>query len=318
MNLKPFTPFEPVHADQIPHGEQWIAQVKWDGVRVLTYYDGQTVRLFNRKLHERTFHYPEVAAIDTYCNADSVVLDGEVIALGEDGKPSFHDVMHRDGIRRLERVQTAAKKTPISYMIFDVVYYNNEWIHNKPLRERLALLNEIITPNEQIQVVPSIAESEQLMEVMEQQNMEGIIVKDLNSPYQVKGKDKRWRKIKNYRDINAVIGGVTLRDGIVNAMLLGCYDQKGHFWYIGHAGAGKLKKSDWQELTKQIDSFKIEERPFFNKPSREKEAIWFEPRLSVKVQFMEWTKRLTLRQPTIQAFVDAEPEECMITTEFVT
>lgn len=317
MNLEPFTPFEPIHADQIPEGEQWISQVKWDGVRILTYYDGQTVRLFNRKLNERSSHYPEISAIETYCKAHSVILDGEVIALGEDGKPSFHKVMRRDGIRRLERVQDAARRIPISYMIFDVVFCDNEWKNKWPLHDRLALLNDIIAPNEQIQIVPSMAEGKNLLQVIKQQNMEGVVVKDLNSQYQIEGKDQRWRKIKNYRDVNAVVGGMSMRNGVVNALLLGCYDQKGQLWYIGHAGTGKLRKADWRIVVNQIQRLTIKERPFFNKPNREKEAIWVKPRLAVKVRFMEWTKRLTLRQPSIQAFVDVDPNECILTNEFV-
>lgn len=311
MPLQPIHPFEPVKADYIPEGEQWISQVKWDGVRILTYYDGENVQLFNRKLHERSFHYPEITTIQAFCKAKSVILDGEVIALGEDGKPSFHEVMRRDGIRRTERVKELTKQVPISYMIFDVLYCNGEWKIRLPLKDRLDLLQQTIVPNDQIQIVPSFPNGEDLYAAVKQQDLEGIVVKDLNSEYLINGKDNRWQKIKNYKDILAVVGGVTLRYGIVNALLLGLYDQKGQLWYIGHVGTGKLKKSEWRELTENIADLVIIDRPFFNKPEREKEALWLKPLLAVKIQFMEWTKGDTLRQPSIQAFVDVTPEECV-------
>jgi bifunctional non-homologous end joining protein LigD len=81
---------EPKISDSIPAEKSWIGQAKWDGVRVLTYYDENEVTLFNRKKHERTYHYPELIEIQRYCRASSVILDGEIIALGSDGKPSFH------------------------------------------------------------------------------------------------------------------------------------------------------------------------------------------------------------------------------------
>lgn len=312
MNINPFIPFEPIRTDQIPEGDQWVAQVKWDGVRILTYYDGKNIRLFNRKLNERSFQYPELSNVNSYCTARSVILDGEVIALGDDGKPSFHKVMRRDGIRRLERVNEVKKHIPIFYMIFDVIYCNNEWKNNFTLKDRLDLLQHVILPNEHIQVVPTHSNGRTLFEAIKQQDMEGIVVKDLNSQYLINGKDNRWQKVKNYKDIIAVVGGVTLRYGVVNAFLLGLYDKKGQLWYIGHVGTGKLKRSEWKDLTERISSMIIKDRPFFNKPERLKDAIWINPQITVKVQFMEWTMGHTLRQPSIQAFVNVPPEECVL------
>src|SRR5690554_3511576 len=104
MRLKLITPFEPMSKTTIPKGKEWIYETKWDGTRIITYFDGKEVRLFNRKRNERTNHYPELKDIRAYCNSESVILDGEVIALGETGHPSFKEVMKRDAIRRMEKV----------------------------------------------------------------------------------------------------------------------------------------------------------------------------------------------------------------------
>src|SRR5262245_27203730 len=95
LELRPVVPFEPVSTDAMPFGNQWVAQIKRDGVRVLTYFDGKEVRLINRKLNDRTLQYPEISNIRSYSSANSVILDGEVISL-KDGKPSFHEIMRRD------------------------------------------------------------------------------------------------------------------------------------------------------------------------------------------------------------------------------
>ncbi|HHY21890.1 MAG TPA: DNA ligase [Bacilli bacterium] len=310
--LKPIVPFEPVFFEEIPMGDEWIAQVKWDGVRMLTYFDGQVVQLFNRRQRERTHIFPELTEISSFTSAKSLILDGEVIALGEDGKPSFHEVMKRDGIRRLERVKDVMQLVPVYYMLFDILYYNGEFVTNLPLKERLELLSEIIEPNDKIQLVPAQNEGQTLFEVVKQHNLEGIVCKNLTSRYIINGKNSDWRKIKNYQDVIAVIGGVTYRAGVVNSMLLGLYDDQNQFWYIGHVGTGKLTKNEWREFTKVIEPLKIEHKPFINSPERVKNAQWLRPLLTVKVQYIEWTGGRSLRQPSIQAFVDHSPQKCKL------
>ena len=308
MKLKPIVPFEPVSTDKIPGGDNWIAQIKWYGVRVLTYYDGHEVKLYNRKLNERTFHYPELTEIKSYCKANSVILDGEVLALNNEGRVSFHAVMRRDGLRRLERVKQVQKEVPVIYMIFDVIYFNGQWINEWDLEKRMEILSDIIIPKENIQLVNSYRDKENLFNVIVQKEMEGVVIKDLRSKYLIGGKNSQWQKKKNYQDIVAAVGGATLRDGIVNALLLGMEDNKGNLWYIGHAGTGKLSKQDWQQLTQIIKPLIQEHMPFINKPERVKETIWLKPRIKVKVQYIEWTEGYTLRQPSIQAFVNESPD----------
>ncbi|MBA4495151.1 RNA ligase family protein [Paenactinomyces guangxiensis] len=311
MQLKPVIPFEPINTDPLPDGPQWVAQVKWDGVRVLTYYDGDEVRLFNRKLNERTVHYPELVKVSEYCSARSVILDGEIIAL-KDGKPSFYKVMKRDGITKLSNVITVMKNIPITYMIFDVLYFNDQWVISHSLAERQKILSEIIKPKDYVQLVENFDDAKALYEVIKAQEMEGLVVKDLSSSYLINGKDQRWRKKKFYKDLIAVVGGVTLRDTIVNSLLLGLFDHDGRLWYIGHAGTGRLTQKDWYELTKSIKPLIESTMPFVNKPPRSKQTIWLKPEITVKVNFTEWIDGHTLRQPSIQAFVDIPPQECLL------
>jgi bifunctional non-homologous end joining protein LigD len=313
--VEPIKPMEPKSSEIIPEGSDWLAQVKWDGVRILTYFDGKEARLFNRKINERTRHYPEIADIKSFCKADSVILDGEVIALGKDGKPSFNQVLRRDLISRMEKIEIMRRNVPITYMIFDVPFYNGEWINDSPLQERIDLLNKIIIPNPCVQLVTSHEDGKTLFEVIKKQGMEGIMMKKIDSPYLIGQKKDLWVKVKNYRDVIAVIGGFTLREGIVNAILLGMYDKQGKLFYIGHSGTGKMAKSEWRELTERLQPLEMKERPFVNKPERHKEAKWILPKITVKIKFAEWTPDMILRQPSIQGFVNIPPEECLLNEE---
>jgi bifunctional non-homologous end joining protein LigD len=311
MSMQPIVPFEPISTDQYPEGPNWVAQVKWDGVRVLTYYDGRELKLFNRKLNERTFHYPELSDISEYCMARSVILDGEIIAL-KDGKPSFYEVMKRDGITKLNKARYLANTIPITYMIFDILFYNDQWVTSNTLLERQKILEDIIVPNNCTHLVENFYEIKALFDVIKKQNMEGILIKDLSSIYLINGKDRRWRKKKFYKDLIAVVGGVILKNNIVNSLLLGLYDRNGHFIYIGNVGSGKFTQKDWHDFTQGIQPFIQSTVPFANKPSRLKEATWLKPIITVKIKFTDWTESHGLRQPNIQAIVNVSPEECVL------
>lgn len=311
MKFAPVKPFEPIMTDVLPSGDNWIAQIKWDGVRMLVYNDGEETELINRKGNKRTPQYPELWDTSVYCKAESVILDGEIIAL-VGGVPSFHQVMKRDGLRQEQQIRARVRQIPIVYMVFDILYCNGEWVTSKPLRERQALLQEMLIPGPHVQLVPSYSDLPLLHDISRQHRLEGIVVKDVSSAYAIDGKDKRWQKLKNIMDLNAVVGGVTYRDGIVNALLLGLYDEDGRLIYIGHAGTGKLGVADWRRITEEAAGMIQKERPFANQPERHKGAVWIRPRWVVKVNFLEWTVYGTLRQPSIQAFVDVLPEECRL------
>ncbi|MDG5786949.1 RNA ligase family protein [Evansella sp. AB-P1] len=313
--MKPIIPFEPISSTKIPNEKEWIYQIKWDGVRILTYFDGKEINLRNRKQNERTHHFPELIDLPSYCNAKSVILDGEVIALNKHGHPSFREVMRRDAIRRMDRVQHMINEVPVYYMVFDIVYLNGKWVNLLPLTERIEILASIIKPNNHVQLTTSHDDGNTLFDVTKEKGMEGILAKKLTSSYKLGGKDEAWLKIKNFQDVIAVIGGVTYRNGIVNAVLLGLYDQDGHLHYIGHAGTGKLSVSDWRTITDFVEPLIMETRPFINEPERRKNTKWLQPKLTVKIQFIEWPKGGSIRQPSIQAFVNVPPEECRLTNK---
>ncbi|GFN29829.1 ATP-dependent DNA ligase [Paenibacillus xylaniclasticus] len=307
--MKAVVPFEPILTDRVPQGSSWVSQIKWDGVRMLTYYDGSHVRLMNRSLNERTLQYPELTDIRQYCSSKSVILDGEIIALDR-SRPSFHLVMRRDSVRKAAHVARAVQEVRITYMVFDILYLNGQWVTDRTLQQRQQLLAETIKPTGEVQLVQNIQDGESLFSVMKQHEMEGIVCKDLTSTYIVNGKDARWQKKKVIRDLVAVVGGVTMRDGRVNALLLGLYDDNGELIYIGHAGTGRLTVNDWTAVTAIADSIRTHSKPFKNTPERSAAAIWLKPLLKVKINYMEWSPHRILRQPSIQAFVEKQDSEC--------
>ncbi|KAA8747258.1 MULTISPECIES: RNA ligase family protein [Paenibacillus] len=309
--FKPLIPFEPISRDTLPTGPQWIAQVKWDGVRMLAYEDGHELRLVNRRLHDRTAQYPELVTPRNLCSGSSYILDGEVIALDPDtGKPSFYHVLRRDRMSRPEGIAQAIHQIPVTYMVFDILFYEGKWVTDQPLADRQRLLHEVLNTAPHVQEVTNTLDAASLLTVMRQHQMEGIVCKDLTSSYGIQGKDQRWQKVKIMHDVYAMIGGVTYRSGIVNAVAVGVYDGP-DFVYIGHVGTGKLNSNTWRELTHQVEPLIRQDRPFNNVPERSAETTWVEPRIGVKVQYMELTHHNTLRHPSIQTFAEVTREDCL-------
>lgn len=308
--MKPIKPFEPILTDAIPKGDQWIAQVKWDGTRIITYYNGEKTQLFNRKKNERTKQYPELLPPSSYIKTKNCILDGEVIAF-QDGKPSFYEVMKRDRVRNLDRVNQLQQEIPITYMIFDILFADDQWLLDKSLQERQQILEESIIENEVVRLVESFSDTEGLFKVCEEHQLEGIVCKDLESTYVIDGKDSRWRKRKKEQDIIAVVGGVTLKNKTVHSLHLGLFDKIGNLIYIGSAGSGKLTAKDWIAITKAIEAIIIKDNPFSN-PIEVKDGIWLRPALTVKISFLEWTDGRTLRHPVIESFVTVPIEECKL------
>lgn len=310
MTLQPIIPFEPLRTDHVEHGSDWIAQVKWDGVRMLVYHDQANTQIFNRHQHERTLQYPELTYVQSYTKSTSFIVDGEVIAL-EQGKPSFQTVMKRDMAKKEQKIAQLVSKLPILYMIFDILYLDGAWVTSLPLVERSRLLRENFNETATVKLVPSYPDPQQLWHAVQQQDLEGIVIKDLTSSYPIGGKDGRWLKLKKQHDLNAVVGGVAIRNGQVHSLLLGLHDQQGNLHYIGHAGTGKFPKDTWRTLTEWLPKLQQAENPFVNVVERTNTAVWIKPSLTVKVHFLEWTKGKTLRQPIIQSFVSVPPEQCV-------
>ncbi|AET58637.1 ATP dependent DNA ligase [Paenibacillus terrae HPL-003] len=311
MELEPIIPFEPARMQNLPSGTNWVAQVKWDGVRILHYCDGNESRLFNRKLNERTLQYPELLDTNSFCKAGSVILDGEVIAF-DNTKPSFHEVMKRDRLKQEQSIKHSLNITPVTYMIFDILFYNGTWVTDKSLEFRQQLLDQIIVPRNNIQIVQNFSDGTALFNLMGQYQMEGVVYKDISSKYRINGKDARWRKHKIVNDLFAVVGGITRSNHIVNSLLLGLYTDEDDFIYIGSAGTGKLTRHDWAFLTEQTNKIVSTKCPFSNDPEKSKDVIWVKPELTVKVEYLEFTSGGTMRHPSIQTIIDVDKNECTI------
>jgi bifunctional non-homologous end joining protein LigD len=313
--IEPVVPMQPVQVDEPFDDPRWLYQIKWDGVRMLSYMDSDGVRLVNRKLNDHTVKYPDLtAALPGQVRAESLILDGEIVGFGEDGKPAFSAALKRDLVKSADKAQMLARTRPAYYMVWDLLYLNGQWLLDEPLSRRQQRLAEVLEPGTNIKLVDSHESGTALFRVMQEQGMEGIVAKEREGIYHLGQYNPTWKKIKYYRHLHAVVGGVSVKNGLVNSLLLGLYHEE-QLLYIGRAGTG-LDNAMIRALTQFVNGLPPQKPPFQNPPRITETAyerlVWFPVQLVVEVRFMEWTSDLTLRAPVVLGFCERETKTCTL------
>lgn len=298
MTIPPFYPMEPVIAEQPFDSERHIFQVKWDGVRCLAYADTGGVRLFNRRLNEKTTQYPELLeALQDM--PPGTVLDGEIVAPGQDGKPSLYRVLERDQLKSPASIHAQRKSIPIIYMAFDVIFYKGKCIAGEPLVKRQEMLKELIHPGDCIHLVESITgRGRALFDAVSKEGMEGIVAKEAQSPYLIGKKNRLWQKIKSWREMEALVCGWVKENGRLRSLIFGEM-QGGEIVYIGNASSGLGEK--YRQQFQRYLSAEYGDRlpcPFTAVPAV-KGAVWTLPEIKLRVRFLEWSGDYKMRNPVI-------------------
>lgn len=298
-------PMEPRPGEGPFDNPGYFFQIKWDGVRMLAFWEAGRVSLQNRKGHRRTEQYPELQALGELIKAKEALFDGEVVVM-EGGKPSFPRVIQRDFCRKGRSIAALAKARPCTYCLFDLLYLDGEDLTGRPLRERLEILTGIVKSESPVYLNENFSEGTALYRQVEKLGLEGIVAKMKESPYLLGQKTGHWLKIKPRRRLLCIVGGLTVSGGAVGALLLGGL-RGDDLLYIGRAGSG-LSRQDLITLRDYAARHAVPEPPFVN-PPREKGRLWLEPRLTVHIEFAEWTGDMRLRAPTVTGFSNRPPEE---------
>lgn len=311
--IEPVVPMQPVQVDEPFDDARWLYQIKWDGVRMLAYADPNSLRLVNRKLRDHTFKYPDLTAqLQASVRLTSWVLDGEIIGLGAEGKPAFSSALKRDLVKSADKAQQLSRTQPAYYMVWDLLYADGKWLVDQPLAQRQERLFRALEPSQNIQLVDSHSSGTELFRVMQEQGMEGIVAKEREGLYHLGVYHQTWKKIKHYRVLHAIVGGVLVKNGLANSLLLGLYQEE-QLLYIGRAANG-LDSQMIQALTQFVQQLPPQPAPFHQPPRHVSTAyekvVWLPPQLVVEVRFLEWTSELTLRSPIVLGFREHAAKTC--------
>lgn len=260
----------------------------------MAYADG-TLRLINRHLNERTDQYPEI--VEALAGLpEGTVLDGELVALGGNGKPDFYRVMKRELCKAPGKIADLRRRVPAFYMVFDVIAWGGEDYTGRPLTERQKRLTELPGSNH-VGVVESVpGRGRALWALVEEQDLEGIVAKRADSPYLIGVKSELWKKIKVWRSMEGLVGGWSEETGRVRSLALGIREEEG-LLYIGNVGTG-FTEAQWKAIGDYLKTANGPDAacPFTNRP-KDKTLRWARPELTVTVRYREIGSDGRLRHP---------------------
>jgi bifunctional non-homologous end joining protein LigD len=298
--------------------DEWAYEFKWDGVRTVAYVDGGRVRVLSRTDRDTTSSYPELRGLGEALGSLQVVLDGEIVALDETGRPSFEALQPRMNTSEPGRVRRLADSIPVTYMIFDVMHLDGHSALKIPYSERRRLLDGLGLAGPHWATPPSETGGGAVMlKAARDAGLEGIVAKRLDSPYRPGARDPSWLKVKNFRTQSVVIGGWAAGqghlEGDLGALLVGI-PGRGGLDYAGRVGTG-FDAAERSALRGRLSSLARDTSPFARAvPRSEATGVrWAEPELVGEVRFSEWTRSGRLRQPAWRGLrPDQRPEEVVV------
>ena len=301
--------------------EQWAFEVKWDGVRAICHSEPGRMRLHSRNLLDITPRYPEVGRLNRALSHHRAILDGEIVALDAEGKPSFGALQRRMHVGSDSTVRRLAKETPVTYIIFDLLWLDGHSLMDLPYTERRARLAELELGDEGRWRVPDyvVGHGEQLLAATEQQGLEGVIAKRLDSKYEPGRRTPSWLKIKNVDRQEVVVGGWVPGDGKrrdrIGALLVGVRDDNGELRHVGRVGTG-FTEAELDRLAEKLRPLERADSPFApGGPKIPRGAVFAEPELVAEVEFREWTDGGQLRAPSYKGLRDDKPAQLVVREE---
>ncbi|MEY2436393.1 MAG: bifunctional non-ous end joining protein LigD, partial [Acidimicrobiaceae bacterium] len=294
-------PMKAVSGELPADDEGWAYEIKWDGMRVLAVVEGDSVRLRSSNGKDATGSYPELAALADSLDGHTVLLDGEVVAFDDEGRPSFGRLQQRMHVTGPEVARRVAE-TPILYVVFDLLHFDGNDTMPLPYLDRRFLLSEVVEPGDHWQVPGhQIGDGASLLQATKDRGLEGVMAKRVDSVYLPGKRSPAWRKVKARRRQEMVIGGWQpgegRREGVIGSVLVGHYED-GRLRFAGKVGTG-FSDRELQRLTDLFASLATDECPFDPPPPRliARTAHWLRPELVAEVEFAEWTGDGSLRHP---------------------
>jgi bifunctional non-homologous end joining protein LigD len=292
--------------DRLPTGDEWLYEVKWDGYRALGYVRGGEAKLVSRNGNDLTGRFPEIArSLARTVKSPECVVDGEVCALDENGRPSF------------SAMQQGKPGTPIVYEVFDLLELDGEPVLDRPLRERRERLERLLDRGQTtVQLSGAFDDGDALLTAATEQHLEGVMAKKIESRYAEGRRTRDWLKVKTHGEQEFVIVGYTKGEGrraqSFGSLVL-AVNEGGTLRWVGNVGTGFTEKTI-AELLDALEPLRIDESPLAVVPKmpkvRKSDVVWVRPTLVAEVKFAEWTHDEHLRAPVYLGLRDdkAAPE----------
>ena len=284
--------------DHPPSGDEWLFEVKWDGVRAIGFIENEELQLQSRTGMRCERQYPEMAVVPHQVAARQAVLDGEIAVLDEKGVARFNLIQPRIMVSDPNAIAHLARKSPAVYFVFDLLYLDGYDLRKVALRERRELLEQVVSPGGALRISEAFpGAGEQMLAAAREHGLEGIVAKHATSAYEPR-RSREWLKVKLTDEQEFLIGGFTEPQGAreyFGALVLGFYEG-GKLHWAGNVGTGFDQKK-LAEIHAKLKPLITATCPFAEPPVPDRGITWVKPELICQVRFTEWTEDRRLRAP---------------------
>jgi bifunctional non-homologous end joining protein LigD len=305
-------------------GVEWLFEIKWDGYRAIAFIDNGKLRLVSRNQNELTERFPELKDLPKFVKAKTAILDGEVVALDDEGRASFSLMQQRTGFRPGGRRGVAKAEVPVLYYVFDLLYLDGYDLRKLPLEARKKKLASILITGDVLRYSDHYEkQGKALFEMARAKGLEGVLAKKRDSVYQER-RTSEWLKIKITHRLECVIGGYTEPEGSrahFGSIVLGLYDKQGRLIHVGQAGSG-FDQVSLDEVWKLLKKRETKKNPFHGEVEALRKVYWVKPELVAEIEFAEWTGGASagsgpkLRAPVFLGLRDdKDPKDCRLEQE---
>jgi bifunctional non-homologous end joining protein LigD len=305
---------------QLPaDSKDWAFEIKWDGVRAILFVEGGRVRAHSRNDLDVTVSFPELADIGKFLGLTTCIIDGEIVALGEDGRPSFSRLQQRMHVSNQREAKRRSLADPVTFVAFDLLYRDGHSLLAATYDERREQLESLHLSGDTFITTDSFRDvpGQDILNATVQNGLEGVVAKRRSSAYRPGRRSPDWTKVKSFRTQEVVLGAWTegrgeRRDSL-GALLLGI-PEDGGLRYVGKVGTGFSARARAELLT-DLKPLATKGNPFINTlPSADANAAHFvRPELVGEVEFGEWTTAGRLRHPTWRGLrADKSPAEVVV------
>jgi len=298
----------------------WV-EVKWDGIRAMgTWADGRML-LHARRGTDITARYPELTADGApFLPASDAVVDGEIVAFDAHGRPSFSLLQNRMHLTRPREIEREVVRTPIVYMLFDLLRLDGHDLTSMPLHQRRTLLEDLVADlDAPVQVPPVFDDVDAALAASEQFGLEGVVAKDPASRYRPGLRSPAWLKLKHTRMQEAVIVGIRPgkgdRESTLGSLLLAVPGPSParELRYVGRVGTGFTERI-LRDLLARLEPLRVPSAPLDGVPALDaSDALWVRPELVGEVEFANWTPDGVLRHARWRGLrPDKTPDEIVV------
>lgn len=305
-------------AGPLPRAGDWAFEIKWDGVRALVSSEPGRIRIESRNGRDITASYPELRALNRALSHHRAILDGEIVAFDEDGRPSFGRLQQRMHLTNESQVRRRAQEVPVVLVLFDLLWLDGHSLMHLPYDERRARLEalELTGPNWQTPAAHH-GDGAALLEATARQGLEGLIAKRRDSPYEPGRRSGAWIKVKNVNRQEVVIAGWLPGEGRrasrIGALVVGVHDETdppSPLRYAGRVGTGFTDRT-LDELRERLEPLRTDHSPFGHHPQGlPRNVQWVTPSLLAEVEYGEWTSDGLLRHPSFKGLrADKDPAD---------